>query len=95
MSTTEMLELRRTVDNLRHCVASLQSLYGDAPAVRRLVNDVERLEIDYVDLEVSPPHLTHHRPVERIQVPDTPYDASMWQGADDEGVGGHPADHDT
>lgn len=94
MSTTEMLELERTIDHLRHCVGSLRSLYGDVPQVRRLSNDLERLEIDSGDLNASPPHLTHHEQAERIPVPDTPYDASMWQGADDEGIGGHPTEHD-
>ncbi|MFE3292408.1 hypothetical protein [Rhodococcus sp. NPDC059234] len=91
MSTSEMMELHRTIGHLRQCVGSLRTMYGDASAVRRLANDVERLGIDASDLDESPPRLAH--PVtaaERVAVPEGPYDQSLWQGADDEGVGGHP-----
>lgn len=92
MSTSEMNELNRTIGHLRQCVGSLRSIYGDAAAVRRLANDVDRLEIDAHELDASPPHLEHHRHPDRIQIPDTPYEQSMWQGADDEGIGGHPSE---
>ncbi|MFZ2177260.1 MAG: hypothetical protein WAW17_25150 [Rhodococcus sp. (in: high G+C Gram-positive bacteria)] len=88
MSTSEMLELNRTIDHLRHCVGSLRSIYGDAAPVRRLNNDLERLEIDAREIDASPPHEVHRQPVERIPVPDTPYEASMWEDTDDEGLGG-------
>ncbi|CAG7640144.1 hypothetical protein SIM91_03860 [Rhodococcus opacus] len=88
MSTTEMHELDRTIDHLRHCVGTLRSMYGDAASVTRLTNDLERLAIDAHDLDSSPPHVVHREPVKRIQIPDTPYDASMWLGIDDEGLGG-------
>lgn len=94
MSTTETLELKRTVDHLRHCVGSLRALYGDVPVVRRLANDVERLDIDSVDLDMLPQHPAAHEKFVRIQVPDTPYDASMWLDSDDEGLGGHRTEHD-
>lgn len=90
MSTTEILELNRTIDHLRLCVGTLHSKYGDAAPVRRLANDLERLEIDARDFDASPPRPAHHESAERIPVPDTPYDVAMWQGADDEGIGGHP-----
>ncbi|GCE37182.1 hypothetical protein Rhow_006592 [Rhodococcus wratislaviensis] len=88
MSTSEMLELNRTIDRLRRAVGSLRTMYGDAASVRRLSNDLERLEIDARDLDASPPNVVHREPVERIKVSDTPYDASMWLGVDDEGLGG-------
>lgn len=91
MSTSEMMELHRTIGHLRQCVGTLRSVYGDASAVRRLANDVDRLGIDASDLDESPPRLAH--PVsaaERVGVPEGPYDHALWQGADDEGVGGHP-----
>ncbi|MFF0817092.1 hypothetical protein ACFYVR_18315 [Rhodococcus sp. NPDC003318] len=91
MSTSEMMELHRTIGHLRQCVGSLRSLYGDASAVRRLANDVDRLGIDASDLDESPPRLAHPVPeAERVAVPEGPYDHTLWQGADDEGVGGHP-----
>ncbi|MEV0948793.1 hypothetical protein [Rhodococcus sp. NPDC049939] len=87
MSTSEMLELNRTIDRLRRCVGNLRSMYGDAAPVRRLDNDLQRLEIDAQELDSSPPHAASESG-ERIKVPDTPYDASMWRGVDDEGLGG-------
>jgi hypothetical protein len=90
MSTTEMMELQRTIGHLRQCVGSLRTVYGDAAAVRRLANDVERLDIDAGDLDESPPRMAHGGQHERVPVPDTPYDQALWLGADDEGVGGHP-----
>ncbi|WP_246859968.1 hypothetical protein [Rhodococcus opacus] len=68
MSTSEMLELNRTIDRLRRAVGSLRSMYGDAASVRRLSNDLERLEIDARDLDSSPPNVVHREPVERIKV---------------------------
>ncbi|OZM74465.1 hypothetical protein CFN78_04935 [Amycolatopsis antarctica] len=91
MTTTELTELRRTIGQLRQCVGSLRARYGDAPAVRRLSNDIERLDIDAVELDqVQPAPLQRSASApESIVVPDTPYDESLWHGADDEGVGGY------
>lgn len=92
MTTTEIAELRRSIGQLRQCLGTLRSRYGDAPAVRRLVNDLERLDIDADELEGTPPAPVRAEASERagvIQVPDTPYDESLWSGADDEGVGGY------
>ncbi|MCL2535775.1 MAG: hypothetical protein FWE39_16580 [Nocardiaceae bacterium] len=90
MTTTEVMELQRTIGHLRECVGSLRNVYGDASAVRRLANDVDRLDIDANDLDESPPRPSVSATSERVQVPDTPYDRSLWQGADDEGLGGNP-----
>ncbi|GHF86288.1 hypothetical protein FHX82_000982 [Amycolatopsis bartoniae] len=94
MSTTELAEIRRTIGQLRQCLGVLRSRYGDAAAVRRLVNDVDRLDIDVSDLENPIP--VQHKPVDPAQVvkiSDDPYDPALWQGADDEGVGGYHRDH--
>ncbi|ASR37512.1 hypothetical protein BAY61_23720 [Prauserella marina] len=91
MSTTEMSELRRTIGQLRQCVGALRARYGEAPAVRRLANDVERLDIDAVELDQTDP-VPAQRPADRpevVKVPDEPYDPALWEGADDEGVGGY------
>jgi hypothetical protein len=92
MSSTEMTELRRTIGQLRQCVRALRARYGEAPAVSRLANDVERLDIDAGELAQTPPVPAQPGPVDRsdvVKVPDTPYDPALWEGADDEGVGGH------
>jgi len=91
MTSTELAALRRAIEQLRHTVAGAHHAFGDVPAVRRLRNDVERLEIDAGELASAPPPradtLTEH-----VVVPDTPLDESLWTGADDEGVGGYHGD---
>lgn len=94
-TTTEMTELRRTIGQLRQCVGALRSRYGDAASVRRLANDLERLDIDAGELDQSPPAPPDPKEPDRsniVVVPDTPYDPSLWQDADDEGVGGYQRD---
>ena len=90
----ELAELHHLIGNMRRCVTSLQSRYGDAPAMRRVVIDTERilsdlelLEMDAAELELAAHTTTHSG--EKIQVPDTPYDREFWRDVDDEGVGGH------
>jgi hypothetical protein len=93
MTSTEITELRRTIGQLRQCVGTLRSRYGDVAAVQRLANDVERMSIDaaeLADLESAPRQ--RQAPCaesEVVVVPDTPYDASLWEDADDEGLGGY------
>ncbi|HVK20682.1 MAG TPA: hypothetical protein VM677_04925 [Actinokineospora sp.] len=91
MSSTEISELQRTIGQLRQCVAALRGRYGDIPAVRRLVNDIERLDIDSSEFSGTPSTPVPRNSVEAevVVIPDTPYDPALWQGADDEGVGGY------
>jgi hypothetical protein len=91
--TAEFATLRRSIEQLRLSVAGVRNAFGDAPEVRRLMNDLERLEIDATELaaahpgsEPSPPSVM----AEHIVVPDTPLDDSLWrEDADDEGIGGY------
>ena len=90
----ELAELHHLIGNLRRCVNSLQDRYGDAPAMRRVVIDTERiisdlelLELDAGELELAAQTVVFSG--EKIQVPDTPYDREFWRDVDDEGVGGH------
>ena len=91
----ELSGLRRAVDDLRTAVASARSRYGDIPAVRRLVGDVERIELDAaeldeLDLPTDPAGLSAPTSGADVQVlDDTPIDPSLWADADDEGVGGY------
>ncbi|WP_031466128.1 hypothetical protein [Sciscionella sediminilitoris] len=88
MSSTDITRLHETIGQLRACVGSLRSQLGDSPGVRRLYNDLERLDIDAS--EVAGPR-GRVRPVpeqERVRISDTPYDPDLWADADDEGVGG-------
>jgi hypothetical protein len=92
MGSAELGSLSRAIGQLRQCVEELRSRYGDSPDVRRLVNDVDRLDIDAADLAGRPtPPKPRDAPggkPEVVVVPDTPYDPALWFGADDEGVGG-------
>ncbi|MGC5259379.1 hypothetical protein ACPXCG_23825 [Gordonia sp. DT218] len=91
MITAEMKELHRSIGALRHHIFTLKSHYGDVDAVRRMTNDLDRLEIDLHDFEHAPP------PVVRapggkddvVYVPDSKSDEAAWLGAQDEGLGFH------
>jgi hypothetical protein len=90
----ELAELHHLIGNLRRCVNSLQDRYGDAPAMRRVVIDTERIisDLELLELDAGDLELAAHTVVfsgEKIQVPDTPYDREFWRDVDDEGVGGH------
>ena len=90
----ELAELHHLIGNLRRCVNSLQDRYGDAPAMRRVVIDTERIisDLQLLELDAGELELAAHTVVfsgEKIQVPDTPYDREFWRDVDDEGVGGH------
>jgi hypothetical protein len=88
-STQEFAELHELIGGLRRCVTSLASQYGDSPATRRMVNDIDRLDIDAEELELSRGVTRHLQSAEKIAIPDTQYDSDFWRDVDDEGVGGH------
>ncbi|MCI2420288.1 hypothetical protein MOQ72_22855 [Saccharopolyspora sp. K220] len=89
-STTELAEFRRVLAQLRSSVSALRARYGDTPAVLRIHNDVQRLDIDIAELsDVLPAQRRSAEFTENVViVPDTPYDPSLWRDADDEGLGG-------
>jgi hypothetical protein len=89
IETPELRSLHRAVEQLRSCVAEVRGRYGDTPHVRRVVGDIDRLEIDVADLDALPvpPLAPVMSPRERIS--DAPSDPAMWVGADDEGLGGY------
>ncbi|RCW42877.1 hypothetical protein DFQ14_108137 [Halopolyspora algeriensis] len=98
-STAEMGDVLRALAQLRTGVDGLHARYGDIPTVRRIDNDLERLEIDVSELSTVAPTPPTQRSTRRsarasteqgevVEVPDTPYDPSLWRDVDDEGVGG-------
>ncbi|GAB3285321.1 hypothetical protein [Parasphingorhabdus pacifica] len=90
-STTELADIQRALTQLRTGVSALRSRYGDVPSVRRISNDVERLDIDVNDLSAAMPAPRRGSTApegETVIVPDTPYDPELWRGVDDEGLGG-------
>ena len=88
-STTEFAELHELIGGLRRRVTSLASHYGDSPTMRRIVNDIDRLDIDIEELELTRGVSPQRRTAEKIAIPDTDYGRDFWQDVDDEGVGGH------
>ena len=90
MSSTDMHDLQTAIGQLRRCVGSLRSRYGDAASVRRLTNDLDRLDIDARDFQETPPRPLWAASEDRIPIPDSPYDEPLFRGvdADDEGLGG-------
>lgn len=93
-STTELAELHELIGGLRRCVTSLRSRYRDTPAMRRVVNDVQRIlnDVELLDIDAGDLDLARHavqQPGEKIGIPDTQYDSDFWRDVDDEGVGGH------
>ncbi|MFW0784867.1 hypothetical protein AAFP35_10135 [Gordonia sp. CPCC 206044] len=91
MTTAEMKELHRSIGVLRHHIATLKTQYGDADAVRRMTNDLDRLDIDVHDFEQAPPPLVHAKAGREdiVYVPDSKSDELAWLGAQDEGLGFH------
>ncbi|MEV4646148.1 hypothetical protein [Saccharopolyspora sp. NPDC049357] len=88
-TTTELAEFQRVLAQLRTSAGALRQRYGDAAVVRRINNDIERLDIDAAELSaVVPTPRTGEDARDVVIVPDTPYDPSLWQDADDEGLGG-------
>jgi hypothetical protein len=89
--TTELTTLHRTVKELRDVVGSLRQRYGDIPAVRRLLGDIDRIDLDASELDnLTPlPAASTAEASEILVLDDTPLDPALWDGADDEGVGGY------
>ena len=91
---SELDELHSLISSVRRCIAALQSQYGDAAPMRRIVNDADRLLNDIDRLGIDSDELDSGRAAPRLQagekisMPDTQYDIDFWRGADDEGLGG-------
>jgi hypothetical protein len=71
---------------LDRAVASLRHEFGDTLGVRRLVSDVRRIADDLDELGDPAPGY-RPAPAELEEIPDVPYDPSMWADAEDEGFG--------
>jgi nitrogen-specific signal transduction histidine kinase len=85
-TTTELDQLHELIGGLRRCVTSLASRYGDSAAMRRIVNDAERIQndIDRLDIDAEELNLArgvshHHHTAEKIGIPDTQYASDFWQ----------------
>jgi hypothetical protein len=98
MTTEQVAGVDMLVHGLRQYVESLRVPDGDSVAVRRLMNDIDRLELDLRDLrlpqDAAPPQPSPRKGGEVIRVPDGAVgDPGQWHGVDDEGIGGHRRHH--
>lgn len=92
-SSTELAQLHQLIGDVRRCAMALKTRFGEAPGMRRIVLDVERLLSDVELLDIDANELDLERwaaahPPEKITIPDTEYDTEFWRDVDDEGVGG-------
>lgn len=92
-STAELAELHDLIGGLRRCVTSLKTRFGEAPGMRRIVLDAERLlsDVELLDIDANELDLERwaaQQTQEKIPIPDTEYDSEFWHDVDDEGVGG-------
>jgi hypothetical protein len=91
MGTTRASESRDAVaaaiTTLESAVTRLRGVYGNTLGVRRLASDVARLTDDLEELGEPQPGLLPAPAGPLETIPDTPYDPSMWAGAEDEGLG--------
>jgi hypothetical protein len=83
------------VDATRGAVAALQSAverlrreFGDTLGMRRLSSDVERLRADLDELgDPEPGYHPQPDPDQLEEIPDDPYDETMWDHTEAEGLG--------
>ena len=76
---------REAITTLAAAVLRVRDEYGDTLGVRRLTSDVDRLHADLDELGQPAPG--HHPGVNKedlLEIPDDPYDESMWQDAQSE-----------
>ncbi|MFD4576156.1 hypothetical protein ACFWNK_24015 [Streptomyces sp. NPDC058417] len=100
MTKTEFAEVRGALLRLRGSLESLRLAEGDSPYVRRLMNDLDRFQLDMEDVSGGGPAgaaggylraVRHGVPVARevVRISDGPEHPGTWPDADDEGIGGH------
>jgi hypothetical protein len=77
---------REAVAALKAAVDRLRREYGDTLGIRRITSDVERFLTDLDELgDPEPGHRPQPDPDKLEEIPDVPYDESMWADAEGEG----------
>lgn len=85
----DLASVQRRLDELGRAVARLEQRVGDSLDMRRVRADTKHLSDDLAllrDSVATSPLGQQSRP-EMVTIPDTPYDPSLWSGAEDEGLG--------
>jgi hypothetical protein len=77
--------VREALTSLAAAVLQVRDEYGDTLGVRRLTSDVDRINADLEELgEPAPGHRRPTRSEDLLEIPDDPYDESMWLDAQSE-----------
>ncbi|WP_447041089.1 hypothetical protein [Streptomyces sp. DSM 118878] len=100
--SAEIVEIRKALMKLRGSLNALRNGQGDSPYVRRLMNDVDRFELDLEDPESrnafasvtgSVATLTQMTVAnvarDAVRIREGSDDTVVWHDADDEGIGGY------
>jgi hypothetical protein len=86
---SEVDEVRKALATLRYSVARLRARHAASLPLRRLSADVERVGEDLELLGDLRPATAQGDALPRLQfVQDAPYDPTVFENADDEGLGG-------
>jgi hypothetical protein len=76
---------REALTTLAAAVLRVRNEYGDTLGVRRLTSDVDRLHADLDELGAPKPgHTPGVDKADLLEIPDDPYDESMWSDAQSE-----------
>ncbi|MEV4443350.1 hypothetical protein AB0K09_31015 [Streptomyces sp. NPDC049577] len=88
--TDDLTSIQRCLDELDRALGRLEPRLGRSNGLelRRVRTDASHLRESLALLrESAPPERSREPSLPVVPVPDAPYDASLWQGADDEGLG--------
>jgi hypothetical protein len=84
----DLATAQRALTELERAVRALKLHFGPSLDMRRLEEDVSRISSDVALLtETAPPAGAGARRTLEV-IPEEDYDRSLWQDADDEGLGG-------
>ncbi|MEV4431753.1 hypothetical protein [Streptomyces sp. NPDC049555] len=83
----ELTVIERSLEDLDRAIGRLEQHLGKGLEMRRLRLDAGHLREDLALLRAGTPAAAEARPVQLVTIPDTPYDASLWRDADEEGLG--------
>ncbi|CAN5129005.1 hypothetical protein BH18ACT9_BH18ACT9_07670 [soil metagenome] len=76
---------REALTTLAAAVLRVRTEYGDTLGVRRLTSDIDRLQADLDELGVAKAgHTAQVSKEDLLEIPDDPYDESMWHDAQSE-----------
>ncbi|MBN0045222.1 hypothetical protein JS756_14095 [Streptomyces actuosus] len=83
----DLAAVQRCLDDLTRSVGRLEQQLGNGGLeIRRVRTDTDHLRESVALLRQAAAPAEPKRP-DLVTIPDTPYDTSLWQDSDDEGLG--------